>query len=120
MLGEVVRWSPKAVSELNGDQAHADDMTKLGHFSSLLSDCSQSRRHTPANTIHQSSQPTLLTSHIRVVKRKAMKISTKLRASIDVASIPPDLLALPIGGGVVGFCILGTQNLRTQGHSGEQ
>jgi len=114
MLGEVIRRSPEAVSDLNSDQAHADDMTKLGRFSNLLPDCLQGREFTPANTIHQSSHPTLLTSHIRVAKRKAMKISTKLRASIDVASNPPDLSALPIAGGVVGFCIFGTLNPRTQ------
>ena len=112
MLGEVIRRSTKTVSDLNSDQAHADDMTKLGTFSSLLLDCSRSRRPTPANTIHQSSHPTLLTSHIRVANRKAMKISTKLRASIDVASTPPDLSALPIGGGVVGFSISVKQTQR--------
>lgn len=105
VLGEVIGRSAKAVTDLGSDQAHADDMTKLGPFSSLLPDCSRSRRLTPANTIHQSPHPTLLTSHIRVAKRKAMKISTKLRASIDVASIPPDLSAFPIGGGVNGFSI---------------
>ena len=35
-----------------------------------------------------------------------MMISTTLKASIDVASNPPDLSALPMGGGVVGFSIL--------------
>ena len=56
--------------------------------------------------MHQSSHPTLLTSHILVAKRKATKISTELKASIDVASNPPDLSALPIGGGVMGFSIV--------------
>lgn len=35
-----------------------------------------------------------------------MNIITKVSASTDVAIIPPDLSALPIFGGVVGFCIL--------------
>lgn len=39
VLGEVIRRSAKAVSDLNSDQAHADDMTKLGLLSSLLPDC---------------------------------------------------------------------------------
>ena len=56
--------------------------------------------------MHQSSHPTLLTSHIRVAKRKTTKTSTELKASIDVASNPPDLSALPMGGGVVGFSIV--------------
>lgn len=62
--------------------------------------------------MHQSSHPTLLTSHIRVAKRKAIKISTELSASIDVANNPPDLSALPIGGGVVGFSISVRQTQR--------
>lgn len=106
MLGEVVRRSPKAVPDLGSDQAHADDMTKLRSLSNLLANYERSRRLTPANTIHQSSHPTLLTSHIRVAKRKAIKISTELSASIDVASNPPDLSALPTGGGVVGFSMI--------------
>lgn len=106
MLGEIISRSPKTVSDLSCDQAHADDMTKLGLFSKLLPDLSRNRRLTAANTMHQSSHPTLLTSHIRVAKRNPMIISTTLRASIDVASNPPDLSALPIGGGVVGFSIL--------------
>lgn len=32
-------------------------------------------------------------------------MSTELRASIDVANRPPDLSALPIGGGVAGLSI---------------
>lgn len=115
MLGEVIRRPPKAVSDLNSDQAHADNMTKLTLFSSLQPDCSRSRRLTPANTIHQSSHPTLFTSHIRVAKRKPIKMSTELKASIDVPSNPPDLSALPIGGGVVGFSIPDTRNPSTQG-----
>lgn len=69
--------------------------------------------------MHQSSHPTLLTSHIRVAKRKATKISTELKASIDVASKPPDLSALPIGGGVVGFSIVVNQ-IRAQKAAGSE
>ena len=65
--------------------------------------------------MHQSSHPSLLTSHIRVAKRKAITASTEVRANIDVARIPPDLSALPTGGGVVGFCIFGTWDLGIQG-----
>lgn len=65
-----------------------------------------SKRLTPANIIHQSSQPTFLTSHIRVANRNAMNMITKTRASIEVARIPPDLSASPIFGGVVGFCMI--------------
>lgn len=39
VLGEVIRWSAKAVSDLSRYQAHADDMTKLGPLSGLLPDC---------------------------------------------------------------------------------
>ena len=35
-----------------------------------------------------------------------MKMSTMLRASTEVASNPPDLSALPISGGEVGFCMV--------------
>ena len=106
MVGEVIHRSAKAVSDLNSDQAHADDMTKLKRVNILLQVGWRNRRLTPAKTMHQSSHPTLLTSHIRVMKRKAIQISTELRASIDVAKIPPDLSAFPIGGGVVGLSIL--------------
>ena len=115
MLGKVIPRSAKAQIDLFSDQAHADDMTKLGLFSNLLPNYSRCRILTPANTIHQSSQPTLLTIHIRVAKRNAMNMSVELRASIDVASNPPDLSASPIAGGVFGFSISDTPNPRTQG-----
>lgn len=89
-------------------------MTKLESLRNLLPHRSRSSGLTAANTIHQSSHPTLLTSQIRVTKRKAMRIITTLRASIDVASNPPDRSALPIGGGVVGFSIVEALNPRTQ------
>ena len=103
MLVEVICWSPKAIFDLNSNETHADDMAKLEPLSKLLPEQSKGRGHTPANTTHQSSHPTLLTSHIRVAKRNAIKMSTQLRASTDVASKPPDLSALPIAGGEVGF-----------------
>ena len=106
MLGKVVCRSPKAIFDLNSNETHADDMAKLDHLSNLLPEHPKGRAHTPANTIHQSSHPTLLTSHIRVTKRNAMKIRTVLRARIDVASKPPDLSASPIAGGVVGFSMV--------------
>ncbi len=106
MLVEVICWSPKAIFDLNSNETHADDMAKLDPLSNLLPKQSKGRGHTPANTIHQSSHPTLLTSHIRVAKRNAIKMSTQLRASIDVASKPPDLSASPIAGGVVGFSMI--------------
>ena len=106
MLSEVVSRSSKPQIDLNCNQAHADDMTKLGFSSYLLPDCLRRRILTPANTIHQSSHPTLLTSHIRVTKRKAITMSTELRASMDVASNPPDLSTSPMAGGVFGFSIL--------------
>ncbi len=106
MLGKVVCRSPKAIFDLNSNEAHADDVAKLEPLSDLLPEYPEGRRHTPANTTHQSSHPTLLTSHIRVAKRNAIKMSTQLRASTDVASNPPDLSALPIAGGEVGFSMI--------------
>lgn len=52
MVSEVIPWSPEAVSKLNSDQAHADDMTKLGHLASIY----QSARK--AQDIHQQTQCT--------------------------------------------------------------
>ena len=106
MLGEVVCRSPKAIFDLNSNETHADDMAKLEPLSTLLPEYPNGRGHTPANTIHQSSHPTLLTSHIRVAKRNAIKMRTQLRASTDVASNPPDRSALPIAGGEVGFSMI--------------
>ena len=106
MLGKVVCRPPKAIFDLNSNETHTDDMAKLEPLSNLLPEHPEGRAHTPANTIHQSSHPTLLTSHIRVTKRNAIKIRTVLRASIDVASKPPDLSASPIAGGVVGFSMI--------------
>ena len=113
MLSKVVCRSPKAIIDLNSDETHTDDMAKLEPLSSILIDYLKGRGHTPAKTIHQSSHPTLLTSHIRVTKRKAIKIRTVLRASIDVASNPPDLSASPIVGGVVGFSMVWYTNTIT-------
>ena len=106
MLGEVVCRSPEAIFDLNGNETHPDDMAKRGTLSSLLTGYTKGRRHTPANTTHQSFHPTLLTSHILVAKRNAINMSTVLRASTDVASNPPKLSALPISGGEVGFCMI--------------
>ena len=106
MLVKVVCRSPKAIFDLNSDETHADNMAKLEPLSRLLTDYPKGRGHTPAKTIHQSSHPTLLTSHIRVTKRNAIKMRTVLRASIDVASNPPDLSASPIAGGVFGFSMI--------------